>query len=91
MADEKKNSPGDIGVKPGDSGENSPEKTVFIPTKIGSVSEAKKLVQERYQKPKGDKTTFVTTDCNVFYQDAEKYARAHARKRNLEIFEVTWD
>ena len=83
--------PGTIGVGNGKGG-GSQVKLVPSPiTSIHDEATAREFVKAHYKVPNGDKKTFVTSDCNVFYQKNEGSARSHASKQKLKLFEITWD
>ena len=89
--DSKETVPGTIGVGTVNGGGGQVKAASNPITKIEDQQTAKEFAKSRYEIPKGDKVTFVTSDCNVFYQANESSARVHARQQNLKLFEITWD
>jgi hypothetical protein len=85
--------PGTIGVGKVKGGGDQ-VKAVPNPIKPKAIEDektAREFVKARYKVPKEDKKTYVTSDCNVFYEASEGSAKTHARKNNLKLFEITWD
>jgi len=83
--------PGTIGVGNGKGGGSQVK---LVPSPITSIQDeatAREFVKSKYKVPDGDKMTFVTSDCNVFYQVNEGSARTHASRQNLKLFVIKWD